>query len=342
VPLGVAVSLVFTWLAVRGVDLRAVGDALGAMAWGWLAPALAVLAAAVVVRAHRWRLLFPRSRRPPLRAATDALLIGVLFNVILPVRAGDAARVVALHQRAGTSRAEAAGTALTERLYDVLALLVLLFALLPVLPEVTWLRGAGYLAIALVLAAVVTAAVLARYGERPVRWALRPLARLSRVSAATLDAGAASLIRGLDGLRNPRLAARVFAVTVGSWLVIAASTWVLMRGFGLGLGFGAALLVVIATNLAMVLPSAPAAIGVYEAAVLLALRPYGVDGAEALSYALVLHALNFLPYLPAGWLALHGQARAARRGQAAAGRTERLVTAGRAQEAETRRTAPLP
>jgi uncharacterized membrane protein YbhN (UPF0104 family) len=59
----------------------------------------------------------------------------------------------------------------------------------------------------------------------------------------------------------------------------------------------------------MVLPSSPASVGVFEAAVLLALKPYGVPKSEALSVALVLHALNLFPYLVAGIVCLRLEAR---------------------------------
>ena len=77
-----------------------------------------------------------------------------------------------------------------------------------------------------------------------------------------------------------------------------------MRGFHLGLPPLAGLLVAIATGLGMIVPSAPAAVGVFEAATLVALRAYGVSDSRALSYALILHAVNLVPYLAAGALLL--------------------------------------
>jgi len=63
-------------------------------------------------------------------------------------------------------------------------------------------------------------------------------------------------------------------------------------------------LLVVTTNLGQVLPSSPAALGVFEAAAVLALIAYGVGRPEAVSYAVSLHALNVVPYLLAGPVAL--------------------------------------
>jgi uncharacterized membrane protein YbhN (UPF0104 family) len=52
------------------------------------------------------------------------------------------------------------------------------------------------------------------------------------------------------------------------------------------------------------LPAAPGALGVFEAAVVVALDAYDVAASTALSYAFALHALNFFPYLVAGAIAV--------------------------------------
>jgi glycosyltransferase 2 family protein len=305
VVVGLAVSAVFTFLAVRSVELDLFWAGLKESNYWWVVPSLAVLAASVVVKALRWRLLFPAATRPPLAATTRALLIGYFFNNILPARAGEAVRVLALHREAKTSRAEALATAVSERVYDILALLVLLFAASPFLPAVTWLRSAAVLAVLVVAATLAAFVVLARYGERPVAFVLRPLALVPGMGQERLAHAATSLTRGLSGLHSPRLAAKAFAVTVASWLLLALSFWLLMPAFSLELGFGAAVLVVVAINLALVIPSSPAAVGVFEAATLVALTAYGVGHSRALAYAVVLHAVNFFPYVAAGLVLVH-------------------------------------
>jgi hypothetical protein len=312
VVLGFAVSALFTWLAVRNVELDEARQALEESNYLWLLPSLAALALAVFLRAFRWRLLFPPGSRPATRHVLGATLVGYLFNNILPLRAGEAARILVLHQRAGTSRFATLATALTERMYDLLSLLVVLFAATPFLPEVTWLRRAAILAAVLVVLAGAAVAVLAVWGDRPFRFLLRPLARLPHVSPERAERAALNLVHGMGGFRDARLALPAAAVTVTSWLALALSSWALVEGFDLPGGFGAALLVVIATNLAMVLPSSPSAIGVFEAATIVALGAFGVSESEALSYAVVLHVVNFLPYLAAGYVALHLHARALR------------------------------
>src|SRR4051812_5548101 len=271
----------------------------------WLVPAFVALAVAVLLRAVRWRSLYAPASRPPLGATTRAVLVGYFFNNVLPLRAGEAARIVALHAYAGTSRAESVATTALERVYDVLALLLMLFVLQPWLPDVRWLQAAAVLGAIVVVGVLASVLVFARWGVRPVHWALRPLHRVPRLGAERIEAGAQSVAQGLVGLRHAHIALPAAIWTVLSWLVVGLSAWFVMRAFDLGASLSpvAGLFVMITINLALVLPSSPAAVGVFEAATLLALDAYGVDESAALSYALVLHALNFVPFVLVGlWL----------------------------------------
>ena len=143
IPLVVATVLTaaLAILAVRTLDAGAVWDALREADLRWLVPSLLALVAAFVIRALRWWLIFQPERRPPLDEVTGSLTIGLFFNAILPFRAGELARLVVLHRRTRVPRLEILGTIATERIYDVLALLVLLAATVPWLPDVSWLRA---------------------------------------------------------------------------------------------------------------------------------------------------------------------------------------------------------
>ncbi len=305
---GFVVSGLFAYFAVRGIHWGRFRTALAQSNYWWLLPAFVVLLAGVFLRAVRWRLLFPPELRPPLPATLRALLVGTFFNNVFPGRPGEAIRVVTLHQETGTSRPVALGTAVTERLYDVIVLLVIFFVAVPWLPHVTWLRRAGIFAVLVTAALLALLAVLARWNTRPLVFVLRPLTRISSFPIERVEALATELVTGLAAMRRLRLALPALAVSFAAILVIGCSFWLVTFAFALHLPFGAGLLVLVTTNLAMVIPSSPAAIGVFEAATVVALKPYGIDRSEALSYAVVAHALNSIPFIVFGLIILprHG------------------------------------
>jgi len=310
---GIALSLVFAWLALRGIEVAELRSALAGQDYVFLLPAAAALAVAVALRAWRWQLVFAHEARPRYQHVLNAMLAGYLFNTILPARAGELARVQVLGRRSGISRANVLATVVLERTYDLLVLVALLALASPFLPHVGWLSAAVALGCALAGALLVAAFVVRRFGERAARRLLRPLAWLPGIDSDRARRVADNAVHGLATLRLTRLVAIAIAVTTASWLALAASTWFLVLGTDMDVGFGAAMLVVVATNLVLVLPSSPAALGTFEAAALLALAAYDVEREQALSFALVLHALNALPYIPIGYAAVALHARAMRR-----------------------------
>ncbi len=304
-PLLLAVGLLVTvgaiYLALRGVALDDTADALADANLLWLVPSLAVFVFGVWLRGLRWWALFAADGRPSLNEVTRALLVGYLFNNILPARAGEAARVISLHGRTQTPRAETIGTIVCERLFDVVALLIILFAAYPWLPPISWLRAAAIFAAVVVVAIAGIVFALVRYDDRAIHWLLSPLRRIRRDGfAARVEFAAINATRGLGALRHPRIALQSLALTILSWVVLSLSYWILMQGFSLHVAFVAGLLVTITINMGLVLPSSPAAIGVFEAATVIALTAFDVPQAQALSYALVLHLLNLVPFLVVG------------------------------------------
>ena len=297
---GLVSSGVFAYLAVRNVDFEQVWRALQECSYWTLVPALVLIALANVVRAWRWQLQFHEETRPRFGPALSALLIGSFFNNVLPARAGEAAQVLALRRSSQASVSETAATVLLGRAYDVLSVLLLLFVLAPWLPHVTWLSAAVYLAVGLVLGLLLVVVIGHRWRSVALRW----LVRIPFLSPEQAQSAGAGLWRGLISLRHPKKAAIALGLTTLSWVLFGISNWFVLEGFSLGLSPLAGILISIALSLAMVIPSAPAAVGVFEAAVLVALKPYGVPKAEALSAGLVIHALNLFPYVVAGIVCL--------------------------------------
>jgi uncharacterized membrane protein YbhN (UPF0104 family) len=244
-----------------------------------------------LVRALRWQWLFRADARPPLGSLTKATIIGLFFNNILPARAGEAARVVALRSYEGTNVAESAATIVVERLFDVVGLFALLFVLTPWLPHVTWLRAAAYVAlgaVAIGLAFVGFAAFVER------RWS----------GDHRLGRALANVVHGLAGVRRPGQAVIAFGWTIASWLILGIAFWLLSAGFHLGLSPLAGILVAIAVGVSFLIPAAPGGLGVFEAAALAATAAYGIPISRALAYVLVLHAVNLIPFLIAGVVVL--------------------------------------
>ena len=201
---------------------------------------MAAFAAQTVMRAMRWRSLFAHERRPPRGPVLAATMIGYLFNNIMPARAGEAARVVALTQRTGTPAAEIVGTAVVERAYDVLSILIIFFCASPWLPHESWFATAA------ILAGV--AAVGARRRDLGARRPRRPPAARAScgrsggcrgLSPERVEREAATLAEGLSGLREHRVALEALLWSLAAWMTSALWAWLVLLAFEPSFGFGA-------------------------------------------------------------------------------------------------------
>jgi glycosyltransferase 2 family protein len=307
---GLLISAVAAYFSLRKIDYGRSWHALASADYRWLIGSVLVLALVVVVRVARWQYLFRAQTRPAFAPATRAMIVGLFFNLLLPARAGEAARIVALHRETGASRSETFGTIVVERVFDVLSLLLLLFISLPFLPTVSWASRAAIVA-AVAFGLAVAGAVLVRlWGLRLLEPVFRGGERLRLLPRGSAGSAAERLTHGLAGLQHARVIGAAGSLTVLSWLLVGVSYWGVLEAFGLPGGYALALLVMVTTSLAFVIPSAPAALGVFEASAIAAFRVQHVGYSSALSCALVLHALNFFPFLIAGPVALRRGRRA--------------------------------
>lgn len=304
-----AVTLVFSYIAFSGVHLGQAWHALRTSDYLWLLPALLALGLAMSARALRWRSLFAPGRRPPLATVSNAMMVGYLYNNILPARSGEVARVIVLARRSRAQPVEIVGTTVLERLYDVVGILVIFFVAQPWLPAVSWFRPAAIVAVVLAVMVAAAAIVLAIYGDGALRLLLRPLRRLPFLSSERLEHAVAELTLGLSALRYPGVAFLGLLWTIVAWMLTAVLAYFVSAAFHLHLPFGCGVLVTVAVGLAMILPAPPAAVGVFEGAALIAVKAYGLSHSAALPYVLVLHLVNFIPFIVVGVLLLRYNSR---------------------------------
>ena len=130
--IGLPVSALFLWLAVRGLSWSRVWDALAAADPGRVALAVVAMMAVYVVQAERWRVI-ARSSLPPLpRRAFLAMLVGgVAVSNVVPGRPGEILRGYWLGRAARAPFGRAFSTVVLDRAADVLALLVILVVSFP-------------------------------------------------------------------------------------------------------------------------------------------------------------------------------------------------------------------
>ena len=301
--LGVLISALFIWLALRGLTLDAFRGAVRDANYVWLLPGIGVYFIAVWVRAWRWHYLLSPIKRIPTGEVFPITAIGYMGNNVYPARAGEVLRAVILRRHHGISVSAALATIIVERIFDGVVMLGFVFGNLPELAKLTSTSGfAGNIeqlaligsgVFALALAAFLLAAIFPVTSLRLGNWLIEHL--LPGRWQARAAAVGQRFLGGLAALRSPAGILMVFITSVLIWLLETGKYWFVMHAFDFKVSFFALMLMNGIVNLATTIPSAPGYIGTFDAPGIAVLVAYGVDQATAAGYTLVLHVALWLP-----------------------------------------------
>jgi glycosyltransferase 2 family protein len=310
IVIGIAISAIFGYIALEKISLEQVGASLSTANYFWVLPSVMLLLPIGILRAFRWKLLFRNPDDVPMGQSFAALNVGLMFNNVLPSRAGEVPRVLALRRTSGLSAFEIGATVVVERVIDVFVIALFGAVLLPVFPDQAWIQGLGLLCFGLIAGFVFLVVALVVLREKLSALLSRLLNALPFVSTQRAEEIRLAVGAGGSILVDPWRLVEVVGVSILVWGLGGLSAWVLFPAFDLQVGASAPWLILVANTLAIAIPSGPATIGLYEASVQAALIASGVGASTALSYAVVLHAVNFFPVILMGlisswWIGLH-------------------------------------
>jgi phosphatidylinositol alpha-mannosyltransferase len=310
-------------VAITSLDLSRSLHALTHVRPPLVAATFALLAVSVMCRAECWYVILRGARisaQISRRVSARATMIGVMVSATLPGRLGEPARAFVVARHAGGTRSSlalVAGTVLAQTLLNMAALVVLASALVS---SITVFRGAVW-AIALAAAIPFAAVAVIVTGPRLLDRAARRRTAVGR-AAALVRTEVANIRGGLRVFIRPRDALHAGAAQIGAWVLQLLACYALLAAFRIATpsGLGAAAAVLVATNVAAVLPVTPGNVGVFQAACVAALAAYGVDAGRALAYGVALQLLEVttavalgLPALLAEGLRPHDLRRATQR-----------------------------
>lgn len=301
--IGAIISVIFLYVALRGLSLVELYSQLQNIGWWWLVPGIAVYFLAVWGRAWRWHYLLRPLKPVPTKELFPMVCIGYAGNNIFPARAGELLRAFVLKRHEDIPVSSSLATIFVERAFDGVVMLGFVFINLNEIAGLT--SGSGFLgsirALALLgTAAFITALVLfllaAMYPKRanlaatilcehlvPARFRDKVLGFMDR------------FIIGLESLRSPRDVLMVFVTSVVIWLLETVKYWFVMHAFPFEVSFFALMLMNGIVNLATTIPSAPGYIGTFDAPGIAVLQAYGVEKVLAAAYTLILHGALWLP-----------------------------------------------
>jgi hypothetical protein len=292
-----ALSGMFLYLAFRKVEWAATRQALLNANLN-----LALLGALIglggfVVRAYGWRFLLAPLGDLSSRRLFSPVAIGYMANNLLPARLGEFARAYVVGRREDVSKSTALATIMVERIFDGLTLLLILACVSFFFPFAPWVRQGGMLvAVAFVFLSLCLALLAVR-----TEWMLHGIEMVLGPFLPDLAVRLKSQLRnfvvGLGFANYYPTVALAFVCTVLRWAFEACIYLSAIYALGLQaqVPIHAAMFVMVAVNIACMIPQAPGFLGSVQIACVQALALFGVPREMAVAYSLLVHAAFFFP-----------------------------------------------
>ncbi len=304
---GIAISIILLYFALRKQNISQIWEVLQTAHYLWLIPGILVYFMGVWVRAWRWHYLLRPLKKVPTQVMFPIVTIGYMGNNIYPARAGEVLRAVILKRHEGVPISASLATIIVERIFDAVVMLMFVFLNFS---ELAKLAGSsvniagfsirdftilGTVVAVAVLAVFLAAAMFPFVTEKIVRALIArlvPEGFRAKVLAVSLR-----FLNGLESLRSPQEALMVFITSTLIWLFETGKYWFVMQAFNfpVPVSFFALMLMNGIVNLTTTLPAAPGYVGTFDAPGIALLQAYGVPGAIATGYTLILHAALWFP-----------------------------------------------
>jgi hypothetical protein len=301
---GVVISSIAVYLMFRLANWQDVGSAMASINPLVLAASAGFTLLFLATRAMAWRTIL--ERKATFSQVFWGLNVGYLLNNLLPLRAGEIGRAILVGQTTGLGMMHVLSTIVIERAFDLAFAAGLMLSTLPLALGMESARPVSIITLILVITGLTLMYLMARFNEKVHGWMNiigERIPAVKRLVVPQLDA----LLRGLSVLVKPDQFLLCVIWIALSWTMGVLNYYVVILSFSPGapLWWGAFVDAVLAMGIAI--PSAPAAIGIFEGALAGALSILGVDTSIGIAYGIVMH---FMQFIITGTLGFIGLARA--------------------------------
>jgi uncharacterized protein (TIRG00374 family) len=301
--LGLLLTGILAFMLFRVVDVREIGAVLARADWRLIPLAMGIHVAAMWVRSLLWRRLLPS--RPATHTLFQISVVGFAVNYVMPLRIGELVRLFLVKKWCRDDSGPVLASLVGERIFDGLTVSAILLLAVLFVPAPGYVVGFG-LMLGAMFAGLAAIMVLARWRADLVvglaSFLARPLTKSLQSRVINLTHGFATNLGQFGGWRAvPGL----IALAVSGWLAQFAVFYVMMFALPLHASIPEALLDGSMANFATLLPSAPGAVGAFDAALInLLVDIQGAPVENAAAYALLVHSVVVLPIVTLGWIFL--------------------------------------
>lgn len=300
--ISIILSAFFLLLIIYNVDFHKIKEALRTANYLYLPLGVTLSLLTNILRSYRWKYVLKPIRKINILNLFSGVAIGYMANNILPARLGEFVRAYIMGKKESMSKSLTLATIVIERIFDGLTLLFFLVLISLFFSFPLWTKRAGFVATVFFLTLSAFLFLLMVKKSIGVQLVERGVGLFSTRIAMRANYLLDSFLSGLAIVNHKKDILMVFLFSVLVWLVEATTYYVISLSFGISLPLYVPIFTVVIVNLGIMIPSAPGYVGTFEFFCISALAPFSVEKSVALSFAIVLHTVLFIPITAVGMI----------------------------------------
>jgi glycosyltransferase 2 family protein len=288
---GFIISAAALYVVSRVTNWEELKLAFSSVQVGYLILAETLFIVAIAMRGLAWKILL--NGKASVKQTFFMINIGYLLNNILPFRVGELARAVFLGKDTGLGMVNVLSTIVIERSYDLAISASFVLTTLPMVLGLSWAGTAAMITLILVCVGLFTLYLVARNYAMVEGW-FEKWGEHSPIISKYILPQVKNFLNGLSVLTRPSQFILSLLLLVATWLMTAGEYYIMMRCFVPQAIYWWPIFAVGILALGIALPSAPAAVGIWEGSMVVALTLLGVSATTALAYGILMHFLHFV------------------------------------------------
>jgi len=290
--LGILLSAVFVYLALRDVEYKSVINALENVKFIFMLPTLILFTSLLFLKSLRWGVILAPLQAIKQKTLFPITCVGFMAIALVPMRGGEIVRPYLINKNSEVPMSSALATIFVERVMDAATLLFLLFYVLLSSKLSDDLIKASY---TFAFSAVIMIFVLfiLYYKYEQILLLLKPLIkRLPGKISAFVETSSKNFLDGFKIISDPRRFLYTIFLSLLVWIVSGLGIYTLFLFHNFTLSLPNAFLVLIVTMLAISLPAAPGFLGNFQYGCVLALTILYIPKSEALAFSMIYYLLT--------------------------------------------------
>ncbi len=307
IALSLGLGALALYLAIQNVEVIQVWEVLRRARLQYVILAFGSVSFNAISKTARWQILLNEKKRTlTFGKLFGVLLVGQMMNNLFPARLGDLGRayVAGGHQPQQPSRTFVFGTVVVEKIFDLFFYLLLFATVIILVPEQTWISRSIYSVTAVALVAISIFAIIVNFPNKTINLVKKLLSRFPEKIYEIVLPRVRSGMASLEVMKKRGDLLKVIFWSTLVWGTSILNNYLILLALNISVPFVASLLILVALQAGISVPSVPGWIGIFEYICIMALEVFGIGQNLALSYGLLLHGIVLVPAIIAGVVSL--------------------------------------